>query len=88
MGKSYKKAIIKDGGYNNKLYRRITKRSIKNNLKDQLLLNDLDELELKNEKNIINDCTRCDWIYDCEHINYHPNNSRITKEERNKYKRK
>lgn len=88
MSRSKKKAILKDNGYGNKLYRRITKRSIKNKLKDQLLLTDLDKLELKNERNIINDYTRCDWVWDYENTHYYGNSKRINQEELNKGRRK
>ena len=67
MSRSYKKAIIKDNGCGGKTYRKTIRRSINNNLKEQLQLNDLDELELKDPKNIINDYTRCDWIWDYEY---------------------
>ena len=67
MSRSRKKPIIKDKGCGGKIYRKIIRRSINNDLKNQLQLNDLDELELKDPKNIINDYTRCDWILDYEY---------------------
>lgn len=67
MSRSHKKAIIKDNGYGGKTYRKCIRRSTNNNLKNQLQLNDLDEFELKDPKNIINDYTRCDWIWDYEY---------------------
>ena len=67
MSRSHKKAIIKDNGCGGKTYRKTIRRSTNNNLKNQLQLSDLDELELKDPKNIINDYKRCDWIWDYEY---------------------
>ena len=53
MSRSYKKAIIKDNGCGGKTYRRTTRRSINNSLSEQLQLNDLDEIALKDPKNVI-----------------------------------
>lgn len=88
MSKSKKKAIIKDSGYGNQLYRRTVRRAVNNSLRAQLLLEDLDELELKAIKTVINDYTRCDWIWDYENDPYHGNGKRVDEEELKTKRRK
>ena len=73
MSRSYKKAIWKEKSFGNNLYNRITRRSINNSVKNNLLLNDLDEFEVVDRKNVINNYTRCDQIVDYEYhksLNY------------------
>lgn len=82
MGKSYKKAIIKDKT-NTKTYRRAIRGSQNTFIRSNLdkMLND-EDFVIPDRKEIINDYDYSDWKFDYEH------HSSYDEERRNEFKRK
>lgn len=70
MGKSYKKAIIKDNGGHNahKLYHRTVRGGQNNYLRSNLdkFIND-EDVVIPDEKTLFNDYDYCDYKFDNEH---------------------
>ena len=69
MGKSKKKAIVKDVGHMKDIYWQIHRRTNKQILKNAVDSGE-EEVEFIQPKELINDYDYSDWIFDCENISY------------------
>ena len=61
MARSVKKAIYKDVGYAKRTYHKVTRSNINQTLREAKKLEDLEELEIPEEKTIVNDYSYCDY---------------------------
>lgn len=71
MSRSRKKAIIKDRG-SKKTYHKVVRSNVNQVVRESKKLEDLDEVEIPDEKTIINDYDYCDRILDLEHGEHSP----------------
>ena len=84
MGKSRKKAIVKDVGHMKDIYWQIHRRTNKQILKNAVEIGS-DEIPFKQPKELINDYDYSDWTFDFENID---NESPNGKSNQIKYRRK
>jgi len=68
MSRSKKKAIYKDKGLK-KTYHKVVRSNVNQVVRESKKLEDLDEVEIPDEKTIINDYDYCDYSIDAEHDN-------------------
>ena len=68
MGKSKKKAIVKDVGHMKDVYWQIHRRTNKQILKNAVE-NGAEEIEFLQPKELVNDYNYSDWTFDFENIN-------------------
>lgn len=84
MGKSRKKAILKDVGHKKDIYWQVHRRTNKQILKNAVEIGS-DEIPFKQPKELINDCDYMYWFFNMEYaINESPNG----KSNQIKYRRK
>ena len=84
MGKSKKKAIVKDVGHMKDIYWQVHRRTNKQILKNAVEIGS-DEIPFKQPKELINDYDYMDWFFNMEYaINESPNG----KSNQIKYRRK
>jgi hypothetical protein len=66
MSRSKKKPIVKEGGFGSEYWRTI-RRVQKNEIRSNILLLDLDELNISQPRDIVNDYDYCDYVLrDCD----------------------